>query len=506
MLADDPALGRADTPRFGRSRSARLFPMQATVPIALFGWLIVVIGLFVTLKPHRAVIASVLGGYLFLPKAQWTIASGVPDWSYDTSISLFTLACALAFAPARVMSFRPSRLDAIIGVGFVCWGLSSIFAGFGIKQAVPDWWSYLNWAVVPYVLARCFISKPDELRDLAMGILIALAIYAPLVLFETRFYPWLNQWVYGWQPDRGGDIARMGGIRPIVFMRRGLALAIWIGAGAMVVCGLWLAGRPRSVRGVPMIVVAGASVLLGMITRSGGAIGLMLGGLGVMLAVRMTGMRRLALAIPVGVALYLGTGMFGTYIPIREYAAKIAEIAYPKRAFSLEVRFNHEGVLASKAREALLFGHGGWGGYRDIDSAILEEATGRSSAITDGFWIIVFGQRGLVGVVTVFGWMLVPAAIAIWLVGRRGVPASIAYPVIGLALWSSLYAADLLLNGFVSTVQGFVAGSLASLVAWHRVYSVQQSVVRSVRSNEQRRGRGAMEPQPRTTPVSPTCR
>ena len=443
--------------------------MQATVPIALFGWLIVVIGFFVTLRPHRAVIASVLGGYLFLPKAQWTIASGVPDWSYDTSISLFTLACALAFAPARIMSFRPSKLDAIIGVGFVCWGLSSIFAGFGIKQAVPDWWFYLNWALVPYFLARCFITTPEELRDLAMGILIALAIYAPLVLFETRFYPWLNQWVYGWQPDRGGDIARMGGIRPIVFMRRGLALAIWIGAGAMVVCGLWLAGRPRSIRGVPMIVVAGASVLLGMITRSGGAIGLMLGGLGVMLAVRITGVRRLALAIPVGVALYLGTGMFGTYIPIREYATKIAEIAYPKRAFSLEVRFNHEGVLASKAREALLFGHGGWGGYRDIDSAILEEATGRSSAITDGFWIIVLGQRGLVGVVTVFGWMLVPAAMAIWLVSRRGVPASIAYPVIGLALWSSLYAADLLLNGFVSTVQGFVAGSLTSFIVLYRV-------------------------------------
>lgn len=256
-----------------------------------------------------------------------------------------------------------------------------------------------------------------------------------------------------------------------------------------------------------MIVVAGASVLLGMITRSGGAIGLMLGGLGVMLAVRMTGMRRLAVAIPLGVALYLGTGMFGTYIPIREYATKVAEIVYPSRAFSLEVRFNHEGVLASKAREALLFGHGGWGEYRDIDAAILEEATGRSRAVTDGFWIVVFGQRGLIGVVTVFGWMLVPAAMAIWIVSRRGVPGSIAYPVIGLALWSSLYAADLLLNGFVSTVQGFVAGSLASLVAFVQHHAVGSRNRRFAPPTDQVGGRRIVEAKPRaidTNTVSAT--
>ncbi len=439
--------------------------MQATVPIALFGWLIVVIGLFTTLKPHRAVIAAVLGGYLFLPKARWTIASGIPDWSSDCSISMYTLACALAFAPVRITAFRPSRLDAIIGLGFASWGLSSIVAGFGIKQAVPDWWFYLNWAVIPYFLARCYITTPDELRDLAMGLLIALAIYAPLVLFETRFYPWLNKWVYGWQPDRGGDIARMGGIRPIVFMQRGLALAIWIGAAAVVVCGLWLSGRPRSVRGLPMIAAAAAAVILGLITRSGGAIGLMLGGLAVLLAIRATGMRRLAIAAPLGVALYLATGMFGNYLPIREAATRVAEVVYPARAFSLEVRFNHEAVLASRAREELLLGHGGWGTYRDIDAAVVAEATGRRQTVTDGFWIIVFGQRGLIGVATVFGWMLVPATLAIWLVGRRGVPASLAYMVIGLSLWSSLYAADLLLNGFVSPVQGLIAGSLATLVA-----------------------------------------
>ena len=438
--------------------------MQATVPIALFGWLIVVIGLFMTLKPHRAVIASVLGGYLFLPKVQWTIASGIPNWSPDATISWFTLACALAFAPARVTALRPTGLDAIIGVGFVCWGVSSIFAGFGIKQAVPDWWFYLNWAVIPYFLARCFITNPDELRDLAMGILIALAIYAPLVLFETRFYPWLNLWVYGWQVDRGFDIARMGGIRPTVFMARGLALAILLCVSAVLVCALWLSQRPRVVRGVPMIVVAVAAVVLGLITRSGGAIGLMLGGLAVLFAIRMTGMRRLAIAVPLGVAVYLATGMFGNYLPVREAATRVAEVVYPERAWSLEVRFKHEGVLASKARQELLLGHGGWGNFRDIDAAVLKEHTGRSSAITDGFWIIVFGERGLLGVATTFGWMLAPAAIAIWLVGRRGVPASMAYLVIGLALWSSLYAADLLLNGFLSPVQGFVAGSLVAFV------------------------------------------
>ena len=48
---------------------------------------------------------------------------------------------------------------------------------------------------------------------------------------------------------------------------------------------------------------------------------------------------------------------------------------------------------------------------------------------------------------------------------RKDGPASLACLVIGLALWSSLYAADLLLNGFVSTVQGLVAGSLVAMGA-----------------------------------------
>ncbi len=437
--------------------------MHATVPIALFGWIVVAVGLFLTLRPHRAVIASVIGGYLFLPKAPWIIASGIPPWTCDAAIAWCTFACALAFAPKEILRYRPNWLDAFVALGCVGWGVSSILAGYGIKQAVLDWWFYANWAVIPYFLGRCYLNTPDRLRDLAVGILIALLIYTPLILFEARFYPQLNRLLYGFQVDHGKHIARLDGYRPIVFMVRGLALGIWIAVSTVIVWSLYLSGRPKTWMNIPLSLIAIGSLAVGLLTRSTGAIGLMCAGILSLVAIRMTGWRFVALAMPVAITLYILTGLVGSSLPVRDIGVALLEPIVPaKQLGSLTFRLDHEALLADRARQQPLFGFGGWGDYRDIDSAFVREETGFKRIVTDGFWIITFGQRGLAGVVTSFGWMLVPAAVAVVRLGRIRT----AYPfnmlVMGLALGSFMFSADLLLNGFVQPIQGVLAGALAS--------------------------------------------
>jgi len=58
--------------------------------------------------------------------------------------------------------------------------------------------------------------------------------------------------------------------------------------------------------------------------------------------------------------------------------------------------------------------------------------------------------------------MLLPASLAVIQLIRLRAGPSIGFVVVGLSLWSTMYAADQLLNGFTHVVQGLVAGALAS--------------------------------------------
>lgn len=68
-----------------------------------------------------------------------------------------------------------------------------------------------------------------------------------------------------------------------------------------------------------------------------------------------------------------------------EWLVETAEKIDADRAESLSFRFYHENLLIDKATEKFWFGWGGWGRNRLEDS------------VTDGFWIIIFGQYGVIG-------------------------------------------------------------------------------------------------------------
>ena len=68
------------------------------------------------------------------------------------------------------------------------------------------------------------------------------------------------------------------------------------------------------------------------------------------------------------------------------------------RADSLKFRFDNEDVLLSHGRERLFFGWGGWGRNR-----VYNEVTGKDQFVTDGHWIVTFGQFGFIGFFAEFG-------------------------------------------------------------------------------------------------------
>ena len=71
------------------------------------------------------------------------------------------------------------------------------------------------------------------------------------------------------------------------------------------------------------------------------------------------------------------------------------------------VRLKNEDLLSKKAFEQPWFGWGGWGRSRVFNDE------GTDISITDGRWIIIFGQLGVIGLVGTYGTLLCPCIAAI---------------------------------------------------------------------------------------------
>src|SRR5690606_33759817 len=127
------------------------------------------------------------------------------------------------------------------------------------------------------------------------------------------------------------------------------------------------------------------------------------------------------------------------------------------RAASLQFRLDNEDALAEKARQQPLLGWGAWGRNRVTDEL------GEDESVTDGLWIIVFGQRGLVGIVGLTVAMLGGAWLVAWrLKGRKLVEASWA-PAAAMVVIVGLVMIDNLFNAMLNPVYTLAAGGLATL-------------------------------------------
>ncbi len=428
--------------------------MEILVPLALYGWIPIVLFLFRDLKGHRGVAAAYVIAWLFLPNAKFAFY-GLPDYGKVTATSLGIGLAVLLFDPRRLGRVRPRWIDIPMALFCAVPIAASLSNGLGLWDGLSAAMNNtLSWGI-PYLLGRMYFDRLAKLKDLALAVVLGGLVYVPLCWIELRMSPQLYHWVYGFRPTRF-NASRYGGWRPNVFLDTGLELGMWMTAASLLGIWLWYSGAVRKLFGLRFGPLLCVLVVTTFLCKSTGALLLLAGGTSVLVAIRWTRTPWPAIALAVVPLVYVGVRSTNIYQGAELVNAARATFG-DDRARSLEFRFENERLLAARAWEQPLFGWGGWSRGRVLD----EYGTDRT--ILDGMWIDVFGKMGLVGLVAFFSAFLIPPLLCCCrLAGNRSSANEVA-GALALSVLLLLYAIDCLLNAMDNPVYALSLGALATL-------------------------------------------
>lgn len=429
--------------------------MTPLVPLTMFGWIPVVLFLFSRFPPRRAVIIAFVGAWCFLPNASFKFASGIPEYTKMSATCLGVLLGMAIFDSERLSRLHFVSADTPMLLWLVSPFLSSISNGLGAYDGISAVFRQCVIWGLPYFIGRLYLTDLAALADLAMGFFLGGLAYVPLCLLEIRISPQLHRMLYGFyaHPDFAQNI-RMGGYRPMVFMEHGLMVGMWM-AGASLVGGWCLvSGQLKSrfgSRAKPLLAILAVTTVL---VKSMGALGLALMGLGMLFATKWSRSKGFILLLVLLPLLYIATRSTGIFSG--EAVVDAIAAVQPDRAASLQFRLENENILLEKARQRILLGWGGWGRARVYNDL------GEDISVTDGLWIIVFGNHGLFGLLALTGVMLLPPMLLLRRVPvTRWADPEVA-PAAALAVLLALYMTDCLLNAMVNPMFVLVAGGITS--------------------------------------------
>ena len=434
--------------------------MTPVATIALLGYPLVVMLLFQLLAPRKAIIAAFVIGVMYLPFTAFVIP-GFPNYTKTTAISVGCLVAASIFDAGTLLRYRVHWLDGLVLLGIAGYAASSIGNGLGLHDAISASVDYVIQFGAPYFLGRVYLGTPGALKDIAVGLMIGFVSYIPIMAFEFRMSAKLAALIYN-APSSAGR----GGFwflqQPAGFFLGPLPLSTYL--GPLAALSVWLA-IGRSWRGWWMLsawAFAGVVCLFTFLAFGRGSIVIMAAGAGGALLWKYARLGWIPQVFAVAVIVYIAAGLGGGAVGVRQAAVDVSDSVFGgAKAASLEFRFRHEAVLVERGWESPIYGWGGWGRNR-ISEEEARQKLGFKRVVTDGLWVIIFSDRGLLGLVSIWGWMLLPGMLAVrWI---RKLPMAVPQKavVLGLATWSFLYAGDCLLNAFWTPIQPLVAGGLAS--------------------------------------------
>ena len=420
----------------------------------LLAWAVTSPLLFVFLTPKRSVMASFTFGWLFLPKAGYSVA-GLPDISPQVVIMMGVVIGISLFAKEAVFRIRPRTIDIFAVFLIVAPIGSSLANNLGLYDGVSNAFSNFAKWVFPYIMGRIMIRSLDDLRDFAIIILLGAFAYIPIALYEIRMSPTLNFYTYGFRPFQFSTTKRLGGWRPVGFMTHGIELGMWFMVAAWLSATLWFSRRKAAIGGVPMWFVAISLLVMLVLSRAIGAWILCAVIFGVFAILRVIRFKPILLAFVLIPAIYAGVRVTNTWNGLGLVAA--FEVISEKRAASLETRLLHEQKLNERAMERPVFGWGGWGRNR------IRNWAGKDLSLTDGMWIIILGQQGLMGLIGWLGLWIAPCVVAV----RRasiGVLASRDFRLMYVfILLVPAIMIDLMFNAFVGPSLIMIPGGLVAL-------------------------------------------
>ncbi|MGH0032166.1 MAG: hypothetical protein ACQGVC_20440 [Myxococcota bacterium] len=435
--------------------------------IFLFAFVPVGLAIFRLAPPTVAAPLVILSAALFLPELTEFDAPLIPPINKHSVGTVVALLGCLWVAPSRltrrfgagpdwlIVALVVSALGTVLTNGEPAYTMGKRLDALGLRDAISMGIQDLLMMGIPYYLGRCLIRTPRELRML-FTVLVALGlVYGVAILYESRMSPQLHKMVYGLHPNNFSKVFRLGGYRPMVFMKSGLAVSIFMWTCTMAAFGLARARLP--VLGLPSLPIAGALTFLLLVCRSLGA---MIYGVMTLPLVALTP-RQLApvviLAFAALLVAYPSTRFFDVAPTdaIHGAASKVNQ----DRADSLSFRWENEDQIIARTLAKPFFG---WGGY--LRSRVNVE-TSEEIRAADGFWVIVLGQRGIVGlglILTLLVWPQIRVARRLRRVTDRRAHAL----MVTLSLMVAIRTLDMMPNGLYGVLPFFLAGALFGVTEW----------------------------------------
>lgn len=373
--------------------------------IVLFTWPLVVLAMFATLNPRRALALAYVMGNCFLPNAIYGLPF-IPDYG-KASATTYGCILGLCWMHSKVLvSWRPKLIDLPMIVFCIVPAISSLTNGLGPQDAVASSLSQIvSWGL-PYVFGRMFFTRLEHLRDLVEPIILGAVLYVPLCLYEIRMSPRLHTQVYGFNQHSFLQSLRAGGWRPIVFMQHGLMVALWMASAlVLAICARFVGGvkRWKGFSFAAVVVVLGVTTVM---LRSAGALVLVVLAVGIIWASLKLNRNWIVPAFAVVIGILLTLRASGSWDG--HNIVSLVENFSTERASSLQFRLQNEDKLSAKAREQLVFGWGGWGRGRIYDGG------GTDVSVSDSLWIITLGSNGLLGMVSLYASMLIGPSLLMY--------------------------------------------------------------------------------------------
>jgi hypothetical protein len=441
--------------------------------LMLLIWPLVCLVLFRRLPLERAMIWSILGGYLVLPPIAEFDLPLIPAMDKYSIANISTFVICVGVLGRKVALWPQLGIARVLMALFVLSVVATVATNgepilfrviansepivFLIDQlpglGLRDLFSVLVGQVIvllPFLLGRQYLATETGMRELLLALAIGGLVYSIPSLIEIRLSPQINVWVYGFFQHSFLQMMRAGGFRPIVFLPHGLWLAFFL-----VMAILAAATFARTANGMNRLRWLLATGYLGVVLVLSKSLASLAYGIFfapvVLLASRKMQIRLAILCALVAISYPMLRN--AEVVPLDSILVR-AEAISPERAQSLEFRFDNEEQLLDRADEKPLFGWGGWG--RNL---IRHEETGEILSVPDGRWIIVFGTYGWVGYIAEMGLLAIPLLLLGWRM-RRMTNQQLSPYVAPIAIILAATMIDMLLNATLIPITWLCAGAV----------------------------------------------
>ena len=427
--------------------------MTGLASFVLIGWIPVTVGLFAYLPPRRAILISVIGGWLFLPWFGFVLP-GIPDYGRYAAVSLAALVGSLLFDSRRWGSMRPRLWDVPMIVFCCCPMATEVLNGDGVMAGLSSIITNLFQWGIPYAIGRAYFNDLRGMRDLAIGVLVGAAIYMPLVWIEVRISPQLHRMLYGYHQHMFAHALRYGGFRPRVFMKTSIMLSTWIAAGTMCGAYLWMSKAMSRLWRVPMALLVPLLMITTILCKCGTGYMHMAVGIPVAIGTNWLRSRIFVLTIVIIPLIYITARVTGMWDGSEAIA--MVGLVEGRTGESLAGRMRQEQGYVGQALKRPFLGSGDDRFMRDDEGERLYKGI-------EAFWVISLGLHGLVSVISIYLAFVIPALFVVIRTPRSAWVSSLMAPTVAVVVVTAHYAADCLFNGLLNPVYVMGLGGLTGL-------------------------------------------